>query len=90
MSLKEKNFPTSKRFLSQHIVDADVIIEVSADVCYYGFKKNHSTIESQTGWAIMKETVSTPSGIDSKTVRSWANGSKEFDKIMDNYASYTY
>ena len=89
MAIKEKDFSPTRRFSGKHIVDYDVIVEVSSTVCYYGFCKPN-TAQSAAGWAIMKEVVSTPTGLDSKTVRTWANGNKNFDKVMDNYADYTY
>lgn len=89
MALQAKDSKFTTRFSGKHIIDYDVIIEVSDTVCYYGFCKV-ATAQSAAGWAIMKEVVSTPTGLQSKTVRTWANGTKEFDKVMDNYAQYTY
>ena len=73
----------------KHIIEADVVIEVDADTVYYGFA-NPGTATSAAGWSILKETTSTPSGLLSQTVRQWADGSKKFDKVLDNYVDYSY
>ena len=77
------------KFSLQHIIDSAVIIEVSDTVCYYGFAKP-GTAENSEGWAIMKETVTTPTGLNSKTVRQWASGDQRMNKNLSKYAEYTY
>ena len=78
------------QFSKQHIVDAKIIIEVSSSIVYYCFAKPGVTNEDEGSYAIMKEEILTPSGIDSKTVRSWANGNQKFDKKASEYDTYTY
>ena len=90
MAIQEKNFTPSQRFSAKHIVDADIIIEVSSTIVYYGFKKP-GAVENSESWAIMKEVIDTTlSGIDSKTIRTWAGGNKKFDKNMSKYDTYNY
>jgi hypothetical protein len=46
--------------------------------------------ESSSGWRIRKFTLGTDGGETVVTDVKFAGGSQEFNKVMDDYASYTY
>jgi len=68
---------------------ADHIIYVDALTMYLGFCDRGTTLTSESTWTICK-IVSSGSVFPYTQSVLWANGTHNFDLVMDNYASYTY
>jgi len=68
----------------QHLNTQEVIIEISANESYIGHALHHIK-ENEVGWSIQHVVK-----VGNKTNIRWADGTKNHDKIMDNYLSYSY
>ncbi len=64
---------------------ADAIIEADAGNTYLGFCAPGTTGTDQAKWSISQ--ISTTG--DTTTIK-WANGQRNYDLVLDDYATFTY
>jgi len=75
-----------KQFTDDMAGRADAYRPASETVAYYGFAQFGCQGTNKTGWAIMRVTTR-PDGV---TIKEWAAGNQDTNKIFDDYASYNY
>jgi hypothetical protein len=71
--------------LNQLLAEADAIIQVDENTTYLGFALPGCEGTDEAKWSICKILTS-----GTTTTRTWANGQRNYNLILDNYASYTY
>ena len=78
-----------EELIKQLLIQADHTIQVNANTIYLGFCKKGAPATSSAAWSVCRVQKS-GTAFPISTSIMWADGQRNFDKILDNYASLTY